>query len=116
MIITDVTTGRVLAERAVLADTPFTRMKGLLGRASLSSGEGMVITACRSIHMLFMRFAIDVVFVDRGGVVVGLVEKIGPFGFSPVFWNAAAAIELPAGTIALTGVRPGHRIEYQIKK
>ncbi len=111
MIITNLTTGKTLADKAVLADTSWARMKGLLGRKALGDGEGLVITRCCSVHMLFMRFPIDAIFIDRRGCVVGLVERIRPFAFSPVFWKAAAAIELPAGTIARTGVLLAHRIK-----
>ncbi len=76
----------------------------MLGRAALHDGEALVITQCYSIHMFFMRFAIDVVFVDREWCVVGLVRAIKPFAVSPVFWRSATAIELPAGTIDLAGI------------
>jgi len=55
--------------------------------------------SCQQIHMVFMRFPIDVIFVDKNHKVVGLVRKIPPFGFSPVFWKASFAIELPVTAI-----------------
>ena len=57
--------GRVVCERCVVADTAATRMKGLLGRAGLDEGEGLLIKPAGSIHMFFMRFPIDAVFLDR---------------------------------------------------
>jgi uncharacterized membrane protein (UPF0127 family) len=88
-----------LASYVEIADNPFTRMKGLLGKLGLSEGYAFVIKPCNSIHMLFMKFAIDVIFVDQKNIVIGLVEQIKPFEFSPVFWKSSCAIELPAGTI-----------------
>ena len=88
-----------LAERAQRADTVLSRLVGLLGRKEIVSGEGLIITCCRSIHMFFMRFAIDVIFVDKAGAAVGLVQNIQPFRMSPYFFRAAIAIELPVGTI-----------------
>ena len=88
-------------------------MRGLLGRSSLAEGEGLLITHCNSIHMFFMRFPIDVVFIDREGRVVGLLEKIRPWRLSPIFLAATKAIELPAGTIARTATLPGDRIELR---
>ena len=82
-----------------MADTFFLRMIGLLDRESLLKGEGLVLTHCQQIHMIFMRFAIDVIFVDQSYQVVGLVKNIPPFGLSPVFWKANVAIELPVGVI-----------------
>jgi uncharacterized membrane protein (UPF0127 family) len=54
-----------VCERCLLAETALTRMKGLLGRRSLPSGEGILLKPASSVHMAFMRFAIDAVFLDR---------------------------------------------------
>lgn len=110
MTIVNLSLQSMVANRAVLADTPFARMRGLLGRAALQEGEALVISRCHSIHMFFMRFSIDAVFVDRSWSVVGLVPGIKPFRVSPVFWKADAAIELPAGTIERTGLRLGQHL------
>ncbi|HOY09666.1 MAG TPA: DUF192 domain-containing protein [Candidatus Omnitrophota bacterium] len=99
MRITNQTKNTLIADRARLADTIVSRLVGLLSRASLSSQEGLVITECRQIHMLFMRFAIDVIFVNRDNKVVGLVRDIKPFRMSPYFFRAQKAIELPVGVI-----------------
>ena len=100
----------LLADRVILAQTPLSRMRGLLGRKEFLSGEALVITHCNSIHMFFMKFSIDVIFVDREGRVVGLLEKIRPFCLSPVFWRADRAIELPLGTIAFSRTGLGDTI------
>lgn len=92
----------LLAEDCGLADTFLSRMKGLLGRPVLRPGEGLIITRCQSIHMVFMRFSIDAVFVSKDHEVVGLVENIRPYAFSRIYWKAAYVIELPAGAIART--------------
>ena len=113
MIITDIDTQTVLADRARCANTPLSRMQGLLGLRSLETGDGLVITRCQSIHMFFMRFSIDVIFTDRQGKVVGIVEKIAPFGLSPIFWKADKAVELPAGTVSRTGVQTGNRLAFE---
>src|SRR3989338_5126053 len=92
MRIINKTKNTVIAPKAQLADTAFSRLKGLLGRDGLCPGEALIITQCRSIHMFFMRFAIDVVFVDKKNRVVGTVKRIKPFLMSPYFWRATAAI------------------------
>lgn len=89
----------VLASCALKADTVFSRLKGLLGRQEIEKNEALIITDCRSVHMFFMKFAIDVVFVDRQNKVVGIVENIKPFQMSTYFFRSAAAIELPVGRI-----------------
>jgi hypothetical protein len=103
MKIVNVTRNRVLAERGQIASSFLARTKGLLGRGSLPSGEALVITSCRGIHTYFMRFPIDVLFLDKHGRVVGIVHAIVPFKASPYFWKASLAIEFPAQTLKPTG-------------
>jgi len=92
-----------------VADKPLSRMRGLLGRRSLPAGEGILLRPAGSVHMFFMRFAIDVVWLDRDLEVVGVTPHLRP-------WRAArhrgarAALELPAGESARAGVRPGDRL------
>jgi hypothetical protein len=106
------TRNTVLADNAILANTVISGMVGLLKHRSLPDGEGMLITPCRSIHMFFMKFAIDVVFINRKNIVVGLVRNIQPFRISPYFWRASAGIELPPGTIDKTKTQLGDQINY----
>ena len=73
-------------------------MKGLLGRASLSAGEGLVIPGCASIHTCFMRFPIDALFIDRDFRVVKVVHGLPPFRFTAPARSAWGVIELPSGT------------------
>jgi len=103
----------VIAQNACLADTFRTRMKGLLGRDKIAAGEALVITKCRSVHMLFMRFAIDAIFVDKQSRVVGLVADIRPFHLSPLFFHARYVIELPSGAIMATKTSLGDQLECQ---
>jgi uncharacterized protein len=106
------TQNTVLAGHAAVADTFVSRMRGLLGRESLPEGEALVITRCNSIHMFFMRFSIDVVFIDKNDRVVGLLKKIPPLALSPVYWRASKAIELPAGTITKTKTRLHDKLRF----
>jgi len=101
----------LLSNNVIIADTFFSRMKGLLGRSSLPDGEALLITRCNSIHMLFMRFAIDVVFLDKNDVVVGLVRSIKPFRLSPIFFRSCCAVELKEGSIEKTGTKVGDKIQ-----
>ena len=97
----------LLVDQAMVADNPWKRMKGLLGKKSLSVGQGLIIRPCQSVHMLFMAFAIDVIFLDVNNEVIGLCPRLSPFAFSPVFWKSACAIELPSGTIEKTKTTVG---------
>jgi len=99
--------GTVISDRCEIADGPLTRMRGLLGRASLEPGEGMLFRPAGSIHMFFMRFPIDAVFCDRELRVLGVEHDLRP-------WRTAGrrgakiVIELPAGTAA--DLAPGDRL------
>ena len=69
----------------------------MLGRDSLEPEEGLWIVPCPMIHTFFMRFAIDVVFLDRGLRVVRVLEGFKPWRMSPWVWRAHSVLELPGG-------------------
>jgi len=102
--------GTVLADDVVIADTPVRRITGLLNKTSLPQGQALVIKSCNSIHTFFMRFAIDVIFADKKGKIVGLKKNIGPFKISPIYWKANFVVELPAGTLDQTNTALGDNL------
>ena len=99
--------GRVVCARCIVASKPWTRMRGLLGRASLDPDEGMLFRRTGSIHMMFMRFAIDAVFCDRELVVVHVARGLRPWRMAS-HRRAKLVIELAEGAAA--GVEPGDRL------
>ena len=101
--------GPVVCERGVLAVTAWTRSKGLLGRSGLDPDEGLWIQPTGSIHMWFMRFAIDVVYADKEGRVLKLVRGIRPWRMSACR-GAKVALELPVGAIDRSGVVVGDHL------
>jgi uncharacterized membrane protein (UPF0127 family) len=101
--------GPVVCERGVLAVTPWTRSKGLLGRSQLDPDEGLWIQPTGSIHMWFMRFPIDVVYADGEGRVLKLVHGIRPWRMSACR-GAKVALELPVGAIERAGVQVGDHL------
>ncbi len=101
--------GPALGDRIARADNPLTRMVGLLGRRSLAPGEGLWFEPASSIHTAFMRFAIDLIFLDREGVVLRCVPAMRPFRVA-MQRGARAVVELPAGTIERCGVSAGDRL------
>lgn len=108
--ILDTTQNTVVCRRALLADRPLARMRGLLGRADLPAGEGLLLTPAPSIHTAFMRFEIDALFLDRDLRVLRIVESLPP-------WRAAYArharsvLELRAGEAARAGVEVDDQLE-----
>ncbi len=103
----------ILAQKATLADTMASRFVGLLRHDFLAQGQGLIITQCNSIHMFFMKFSIDVIFIDRKKTVVGLVRGIKPFQISPYYWRSDCAIELPEGQIDRTKTVLGDKIFWE---
>lgn len=98
--------GTVVCERCLLAETPFARVRGLLGKRGLPAGEGILLRPAGSIHTAFMRFAIDVVFLDRSDRVLKVASTMKPWRLASCR-KARAALELPAGEAARRGIRPG---------
>ena len=107
----DVTTGSVVASPLEYATNPWTRFRGLMLRRSLPAGSGLLIRPCSSIHMMFMRFPIDAVFIDATGQVTRVARNVRPWvGFASGGRGAKAVIELPAG--AAGNVDVGDQIEF----
>jgi uncharacterized protein len=101
---------RVLAEQGELADNPWRRLKGLLGRPGLRSGEALVIRPCQGVHSWFMAFPIDVLYVDAHSVICRLLAEMPPNRFGPMVWQARSVIELPAGSVRASGTEVGDRL------
>ena len=99
--------------RVQVADNFLQRLRGLMLRspASLPLGTGLLIAPCNSIHMMFMRFAIDVVYLAEDYTVVKTVKNVRPWlGISACFKKGTwAVLELPIGSIAHYGLAVGKR-------
>ena len=106
------TRGRVLADRADIADTSAKRRKGLLKHKSLERGEGLWIAPCEGVHTFGMKFPIDVLFLSRKKQVLktrpAMVKRRIAFSL-----RAYSVLELPAGTLAETGTVAGDQLEFE---
>jgi uncharacterized membrane protein (UPF0127 family) len=102
--------GSVVANHVEAAEGVGSRFMGLMFRAALPEGHGLVLRPCSSIHMFFMRFALDAVFVDGEGTVVRVYANLKPWRATGVVRKAKACLELPAGTIARAGITLGDRL------
>ena len=100
--------GGEVCERCVVADRPLSRARGLLGRSDLPAGEGILLVPGGSIHTLFMRFPIDVVFLDRENRVVGTRSSLRPWRMA--FARARKTLELAAGEVQRLGLEPGEQL------
>ena len=98
--------GRTVASRLHAAFDSRSRKRGLLGRDGFPEGEAIVIAPCNAVHMFFMRFAIDVVHLDRSGRVRKVTSHLRPWHVD-VCWRGFAVIELAAGTAQRFGLSVG---------
>ena len=110
----NVTRGTALATSLETAADGASRRKGLLGREGLLPGEGLWIRPCESVHTFFMRFAIDLVYLDRKQKVRKVRSTVGPWRVSACF-SAHSVLELPAGTIEMSRTEPGDTVEIAAK-
>jgi uncharacterized membrane protein (UPF0127 family) len=101
--------GTVVAPRVRVASSLLARSIGLLGKSALPADEGLWLTPCTSIHTFFMRFPIDVLFIDGEGTARSKAT-LKPWRISRWERRAAGALELPAGTLARTQTEPGDKI------
>jgi len=101
--------GAVIASSVELAMTSAERRRGLLGRDSMEPDSAIVITRCNAVHTFWMRFAIDVAFVDSSGTVKKIVEGLVPWRMAGTLF-ASTVIEFPAGTLKYGALQVGDRV------
>jgi uncharacterized membrane protein (UPF0127 family) len=103
--------GRVLAEGLEVPRTFLGRGLGLMFRRKLEAGRGMLIRPCNGIHMFFMNFAIDAVFLDKQCRVKRVYPNLGRWRVVPLVMGAHSVVELPAGTVSGLDLAPGELLE-----
>jgi uncharacterized membrane protein (UPF0127 family) len=106
------TRGTQLASAADVANTSATRRQGLLKKSGLASGEGLWIVPCEAIHCFFMKFTIDVLFLDRDKRVVKVKPSLRPWRIAAAL-RAHSVLELPEGAIAQTRTQCGDQLEFE---
>jgi uncharacterized membrane protein (UPF0127 family) len=109
--VSNVTRGTALAACVEIADTGPARRKGLLGRGSLSTGEGLWITPCESVHTWFMHFPIDLVYLSREKRIEKLRSDVVPWRLSACL-SAGSVLELAAGSIRASRSEQGDIVEF----
>lgn len=95
------------------AYTFFRRLRGLMLTDSLPEGHGLHIRPCRSVHSFFMRYPIDVLYLDDTGRIVGIEHQLKPGSVGASFRGTRSVVELPEGTLEQAGVRIGQTAEFQ---
>ena len=93
-----------------MADSLHSRLVGLLNHQSLDEGEGMLITSCNQVHTLFMRFAIDAIFLSADWEVLA-IRELKPWRLSPLVWKSKSVLEVPFGVSKKFGLKVGDQLE-----
>jgi len=112
MQIRNKTRGTLLADKAIMADTPFKRIKGLLGRQALREGEALILKPCNCVHTFFMRFPIDCLFVDKNKRVIKMISHLNPFRITGLCFSSSMVIELPLETIRNSATQEGDTFSF----
>jgi protein-S-isoprenylcysteine O-methyltransferase Ste14/uncharacterized membrane protein (UPF0127 family) len=102
--------GVVVADRLRVADTHWSRLKGLLGTRSFEPGHGLWLKPCRQVHMIGMRYAVDLAFLDDRNRIVRTITGLPPGKVSPRVAGASSVLELPPGTLARVALTVGDSI------
>src|SRR5260370_33489765 len=97
--VSDLARGTVIGDRIKVANTPFSRIFGLLGRSGLNEGEGLWIRPSSGVHTVGMRFTIDVIGLDKDLKVVKIWSHLVPFRMTSVSLKIRSVLELGAGRI-----------------
>jgi len=107
-----------LATALAVADTHWTRLRGLLGVPSrdFRNGSGLWIVPCHGVHTLGMGFPIDVVYLNDAMTVIHIQDDLQPWRFAPVRTQASSVLELPCRTAAETRTAVGDKIQITLEK
>lgn len=90
---------KILSENIRVADTPATRIIGLMFRKSIKGADGLLLDPCNSIHTFFMRYSLDVVFLSKTNQVVKVIRNLKPWRMTFIYFKARKTLELPAGKL-----------------
>ncbi|MGA2134854.1 MAG: DUF192 domain-containing protein [Bryobacteraceae bacterium] len=112
MVVRNQTRQTVLADSADVADTSEKRRTGLLKHSSLNPGQGLWIVPCESVHSFFMKFDIDLVYLDRNKKVKKVRHRMVPWRLSACL-TAHSILELPAGAVEASGTQAGDQLEME---
>src|SRR4030067_2300863 len=103
----NVRNSKELSNSVAVADSLLKRMKGLLGKKDMLNGEALWIKPCISVHTFFMKFPIDVIFLNKRNQVIAAIRNLQPNRITWLYPKALSVVELPAGVLQITDTRIG---------
>lgn len=107
---------KIICKNIEVAETFYSRFKGLMFRKNMNDIDGLLLKKCKSIHMFFMKFPIDVIFVDKNFNIVKICENIKPWHITGYYYKAAHAIEFRAGFIKENNITQMSILEFKNKE
>jgi len=112
VIVTNPSRGTVIGETIEVAESASQKVKGLLGRECLEDGQGLLFKGAGSLHTLFMRFPIDIIYANKQGKVIKTAKAVRPFKLVAAPLRCHYAIELPAGAISASNTQVGDFLSF----
>lgn len=106
--------GITVTENAEIADSFFSRFRGLMFRKSVDGDYALHITPCNQVHMFNMRFALDVVYLSENGEVVEIHEDVKPNKVCRAVRSAESVLEMRAGSASALGIAKGDVLEIRL--
>jgi uncharacterized protein len=101
-----------LAEDVLIANTIFTRIKGLLGKKYFLPNQALILDPCNCVHTFGMHFPIDILFIDKECRIIQTICQLKPNRISRMYWNSSKVIELPAGKLGFTHTKAGDQLKF----
>lgn len=101
----------LIVKNLFLANSFWSRMKGLMWKKDLTEDEGLVLVPCNSVHSMFMRFPIDLLFLSREFKVIKIIERFKPWRATPIIRDCYQIVELKAGVVSKKGVSVKDELE-----
>jgi uncharacterized membrane protein (UPF0127 family) len=102
---------KILSNNILVADDPVSRVIGLMFKKS-PKGDGLLLEPCNSIHTFFMRYSLDVIFLNKSNVVVKIIRDLKPWRMTFIYFKARKTLELPAGKLP-SDIKEGDVLEVQ---
>lgn len=103
---------RTLVGNLMVADSFFTRLKGLLGKSSLGIDCGLWLRQCQGVHTFGMKFPIDIIFLDKDNRVIEIINDLKPNRITSIYSEADSVLELPAHKVRETGISKGDVVDF----
>ncbi|OZM58135.1 hypothetical protein CIB95_00720 [Lottiidibacillus patelloidae] len=113
MMLVNLSNGTILANKLKTAYRFFQRLKGLMFTSELPLGEALHLQPCQSVHTFFMKYDIDVIYLDKDMKIVKITHMMKPSKVGSIVKNANSVIELPAGSISKTDTKVGHVLQIK---